>query len=380
MRRDGLTYDATRRPKPWTFRIDAPGKNGQRRQVRRSYATRDEAREARIALLKDLNEGRVPVPSEGTIDAFALGWLAALPAEGLDEETIDHYGTCLRRLTPHIGAIKIQALTTHDLDAAYAALLKRGLSNRSVRATHNAINKMLKEALRLRVISHNVASDARPPSPKSTKAKRFRTWTVPEILRFLDAIAEEHYAIFYEILAWTGLRRGELAALEWSDVDFDARTITVRQAAGKTLNGKVTVKATKTASGERVIELPARLLDRLKEHRKAQRQDRLARGVRPEHDYVCANAEGEILAPIHLTDDWIRLMKLHAPALGIKRIRLHDLRHSLCTNLLAAGVRADVVSKMLGHSSVGFTLSTYAHQRAGDQEAAIAGLLGEELA
>lgn len=361
----------------WHFVIDAPGPDGKRRQVRRrGFRTRGDAVTALDRFRAQLAAGHVPVPSDGTVAAFARSWIAALPAEGLAPGTVKHYSECVRRLLPMIGEKPLQTLSAHDLDAAYSTLLDAGLTARTVRSSHVAARKMLGEALRLGKVGRNVAGDARPPRAKAARARRFPTWSYEQLAAFLDATRDDAHQALWHVAALTGMRRGELVALRWADVDLDEAKVTVCRSVGKGLDG-LHDKAPKSDAGRRVVELDDELVNVFRAHRREQLERRVSLGAGwQDHDLVFCAIDGSAVPPDRLSERWRLLVRRHAPALGLPTLRLHDLRHSHCTQLLEAGVRPDVVTERLGHSSVAFTLQQYGHRYAGDQRSGLARLRG----
>jgi integrase len=362
----------------WRFVIDAPGAPGRRRQIKREgFTTRRAAREALAALRHNLYEGTVPIPDATSTEAFALSWLSALGAEGLESSTVLHYRDCMTRMLPYIGTIALQSLEASDLDAAYGELRDRGLSARSIRASHIATHKMLKDAKRLGKVRDVATTMARPPRARAAIAKTFHTWTLDELKRFLDASSSDSDAPIWWVMAFTGIRRGEVPGLCWSDVDLDAGVLHVRRAIGRGEKGAYS-KATKSDSGNRSIELDSDTVKMLRDHRRAQAERRLlvGPGWRDRAGLVFTEVDGSPIELSRLTSRWRSLTRTHAAAAGVAVIRLHDLRHSHATQLLAAGARPEVVTKRLGHSSVAFTLSTYAHVYEGDQRAALKRMLG----
>jgi len=369
----GVTKDTKRGT--WTFVVDAPGPDGKRRQVRRrGFKTGDEAAAAREAFRAQIKAGNVPVPDNDSVAAFATAWLAALPAEGVEPATVKHYSEAIARVTATVGTVRLQDLTALDLDRAYAALLDLGRSARTVRASHVAARKMLAEAQRLGKVGRNVANDARPPRAKAARAQTFETWDYAETMRFLAAVEDHEHAALWHIAALTGLRRGELVALRWADVDLDAGTITVSRSVGKGLDG-LHDKRPKSDAGRRTVELDDDLVTVLRRHRQVVRERRIALGAGwRDLDVVFCEVDGSAIHPDRLSKRWSDLVRRHAPPLGLPTIRLHDLRHSHATQLLAASVRPDVVTERLGHASVAFTLQQYAHRYAGDQRTGLARL------
>lgn len=174
----------------------------------------------------------------------------------------------------------------------------------------------------------------------------------------------------------TGVRRGEVVALRWSDVDLAAHRLTVNQAA-TVIDGAELVAAPKARRSRRAIDLDPDTVSLLQRHRARQREQFLMLGVSATaSDRVFTNEVGEPIRPNSIGQAFRRLVD----AAGVPVIRLHDLRHTHATHLLMAGVNVKVVSERLGHSSVSFTLDTYGHVMPGQQAeaaAAAAALLGD---
>ena len=153
-----------------------------------------------------------------------------------------------------------------------------------------------------------------------------------------------------------GLRRGEIAALRWQDVDLNAGRLAVTGSIEQTTAG-VRRKAPKSGRS-RVIVLPAMATEELRRHRLIQAEALLRIGARQSDDSpVCLRANLQGWTPIDLSNRFIRFVK----AAGLPRVRLHDLRHSHATHLLMAGVHPKVAQERLGHSSIMLTMDIYSH-------------------
>jgi integrase len=181
--------------------------------------------------------------------------------------------------------------------------------------------------------------------------------------------AARPYRIFVPILLGVlcGLRRGEIAALRWRSVDLDTGQLMVVASIEQTKAG---CREKETKSGRtRSVALPATLVEELRRHRVQQAQELLQVGIRlTEDNYVVAQADGSSLQPNSLTHAFATFLAER----GLKRVRLHDLRHSHATHMLAAGVHPKVASERLGHSKVGITLDLYSHVLPGMQAEAAA--------
>jgi integrase len=171
------------------------------------------------------------------------------------------------------------------------------------------------------------------------------------------------------------MRRGELVALRWADVDIDKATVAVTRST-TSVQGKVVTGDVKTKRSRRVIDVDAATVAMLRRWRNHQREDRMMMGA-GWHGVgnVFTMPAGEAWHPDTVSQAFDRLVAAHREALGNNaptRIRFHDLRHTHASHLLAAGVNVKVVSERLGHASVAFTLDAYAHLMPGQQAFAAA--------
>jgi integrase len=238
------------------------------------------------------------------------------------------------------------------------------LSAKSVRNVAGVIHKALRDAVRWRIIPYNPASSAEPPRRVMTE---MRYWTPGELQSFLAHVGEDRFAPVWLLAATTGMRRGELLGLRWSDVDFAAGTVRVintRVMAGPT----VFEGPPKTERGRRVVTLDVVTLTALRTFRAVQMEERLALGLAWDPDgYVVAHPDGQGVYPKTFTG-WFRA---HCKAVGVRVIRLHDMRHTYVT--IAIGVaRQDVavVSQRVGHSNANITRGIYQHVLPGADHAA----------
>jgi len=193
-------------------------------------------------------------------------------------------------------------------------------------------------------------------------------WTPAELRAFLDAAVGHEYFAQFRLAAMTGLRRGELCALRWPALDLETGRLRVSRAL-LCVHGRLVESEPKTARGRRVLDLDAVTIAMLRDHRKAQVKERLLVGPGyQDYGYVFARPDGTPWNPERISSAFDRLVI----ATGLPRIRLHDLRHTHATHLLAAGTNVRVASERLGHASVAFTLDVYAHALPGQQASAAA--------
>ena len=229
------------------------------------------------------------------------------------------------------------------------------MAPKTVRNVHVVIRKALADATRKRLVSRNVAIDADPPKVPGPGEREMATWTPDELKTFLRGIASHRLAAAYVLAGSTGMRRGEVLGLRWSDLDLDLRTLAVFQTIVNVAY-KITFSEPKTARGRRTISLDAPTVEVLRAHRSQQLKEKAALGERyDDHDLVFARPDGQPVHPDFFSQTFERTVK----RLGLRRVRLHDLRHTYATLALRAGVDAKTVSARLGHSTVAFTLDVY---------------------
>lgn len=163
----------------------------------------------------------------------------------------------------------------------------------------------------------------------------------------------------------TGMRRGELLALQWSDIDLDTATLRVERSLEETKAG-LRIKPPKTKRGRRSIKLPAEAVSMLRAHRIGQMKLRLELGQGGQPSLVFSTIEGKLLSPDNLSRDWARV----CVAKKLPRVSFHALRHTHASVLIHAGEDILTISRRLGHAKAATTLDTYGHMVDGADAAA----------
>ena len=339
--------------------------------------TRKEAERVLGDLVKRLHDGDYRAPERITLGDYLVERWLPIRKNQLKKSTFSGYrGSIRNHVVPRIGSIQLQKLTSEDLDRFYADLLDNGrlnggggpLSSKTVRSIHAMLHKALADACRKGTLQRNVADLADPPRVRVGRGRGMKVWNAEQVRQFLTEIDHHRLAPAYYVSANTGMRRGEVLGLRWSDVDFDAARLSVHEAV-LNVEYEVGIDSVKSDAGRRTIDLDSRTVAVLRSWRKTQREERLALGLRvAEHDHVFAKADGRALHP----DYFSQVFERHVEKSELPRIRLHDLRHTHATILLKAGVPVKVVSERLGHSSPAFTMSVYQHVLPGMQADAAA--------
>jgi integrase len=329
-----------------------PGPDGRRR--RRWSAGFDRKGDASAALraeLDRLDQGVVVDPGKLTVAALAERWLQHVKTTR-DEGTWTEYARNLRRhVLPALGGRQLKTLSPTDLDGLYARLASAGrldgrpggLSARTVRNIHKTVHKMLRQAVRWRLLTINPAADLELPP---VVEPQMVTLDHQQARRLLEAAASPQRAGWWAPLVLlavaTGARRGELLALRWSDIDLDAGTVAISRSLRRGEAG-LRYKDPKTRAGLRTVGLGPSTVAALRRLRAEQAERRLAFGTayHAADDLVIGKVDGAPLRPDHVSSEFRRL----AEAAGLpSEVHLHTLRHSAASFLAAAGVPASDIA------------------------------------
>lgn len=282
-----------------------------------------------------------------------------------------HRGIVEKNIIPKIGHIPMRKLNAVHIEALEAELQregwvkrrrkpedgaeeeKRGLSAQTVKHVHRTLSQALTHAVSTGVLFKNPAHQVRPPRPPEREIKILDKAEIGTVLK-----AAKGTALYVPVLVavTTGLRRGELLGLRWSDVDLKSCRLSVNQSIER-IKGKIEFKPPKTKTSRRSVTLPAVTVEALQEHRAAQLQERLKLGLgRDPRGLIFTRPDGEPIDADSFTKAFGRLVA----TTKVTPITLHGLRHTHISHLLMDGVHVKVVSERAGHANVNITLSVYA--------------------
>ena len=261
-------------------------------------------------------------------------------------------------IKPNIGNIPLEKLTTMDLQKFYRKLLTKsrverieskeqpkGLSAKTVRNINQVISSAMDLAVEQKIILANPTNACELPK---VEHQEMQTIPAEQLQAFLDeARATGVYEMYYIELA-TGLRRGELLGLKWSDIDWKNGIIKVRRQVAR-VDGQIVEAPLKTKNSYRAVTISPQAIEVLKQQK--------AKTKELKEPYIFPSPNGGPISP----DSVNNMLKRVLERAGIPKVRFHDLRHTFATIALQNGVDIKTVSGMLGHFSAGFTLDTYAH-------------------
>lgn len=292
-----------------------------------------------------------------TVDEWMDHWLAYIAARRLRPRTLDSYQTMVRlHIRPALGHHRLDRLQPEHLEAFYLALEEKGLSASTALRAHRILSRALKVAHQRGKVGRNVAVLVDAPAAKRPVTPM--PLDVDECRRLLDTAKQGRNAARWTVAVALGLRQSEALGLMWRDVDLDRGTLVVRRGLHRVPGQGLVFEEPKTASSRRLIVLPKQLLTELRVHREVQAAERAeAIDYWTDHDLVFPN---ELGGPMDDRNDyraWVTLLR----NAKVRRIRLHDGRHTAATLLLAEGIHPRVVMELLGHSAMRTTTDTYSH-------------------
>jgi integrase len=357
----------------WGYCIDAGrDDNGKRKQIfKTGFARKLDADIELARLVNDRNEGSLVRPDPRTFGEFSEAWLAEYAEISCAPKTAERYREMLAHVTRSIGPQTLSKVTTLQLQRVYNKLLKEGkkdgtpLSIKTVRNVHGAVHIALETGVTWGLLRVNPASRCKlPPAPKREAV----ALDFAAARKLLECSSEHWLADFLAVDIACGARRGEMLALAWPDIDFEAGVLTISKSLEQTKAG-LRLKETKGRNIRRVT-LPQDAIDALQRVKAAQDEARqlCGPGYRADLDLVFCHPDGNYIRPDTVT----KAVRRIAERAGFTGVSLHTLRHSHGSELLNEGVPLPAVSKRLGHSNMYVTATVYAHALPSDESHAAA--------
>jgi integrase len=356
-----------RSPGTWEVRYGLgtePG-TGKRRTITTTVkGDRKDAEKELRRLLRTLDTGEHVDPTRMTVRQWLEFWLSAVREE-VSPKSHERYAEIVRNfLVPELGAVAITKLAPMHIQMAYSKWAVEGrrdgksggLAPRTRRHIHRILKSALARAVEQRVLARNPADAFKKRLPK-VERREMLTLNIEQAARLLEAIKRSRVYWPVLIALSTGMRRGEILALRWKNIDFDRALMRVVESLEQT-RAALRFKAPKTEKN-RVIAVPTFAIDELRRLKRQQAEELLAFGIRQSGEtLVCGRQSGEPMPPRSLSHEFA---KVAGRAHDVPRIRFHDLRHSHATQLLCAGVHPKVAQERLGHSTITTTLDLYSH-------------------
>ena len=293
-----------------------------------------------------------------TLGEWMDKWMDEFMIFTIKENTIKGYRSQIdHQIKPFIGHKQLASLTTADIQKFYNKIKKEGrvhphpihghvLSDSMVRKIHMMLHEAMEVAVRERYIVRNPTDNTTIPKKTTTEKQVLDD---SQLNRFLEAIqGEPYWHDFFYVEVMTGLRRGEICGIKWSDIDFNEGTLCIKRSVSTKEGGGVSIGETKTDAGVRTIIMPPSVATLLWK----KRSDAINEWVFPHY----TNPSD----PLHPSSAYKKLKTL-LKRLELPLLRFHDLRHTFATQATDGGVDPKTLAGILGHTDASFTLDTYTH-------------------
>jgi integrase len=281
---------------------------------------------------------------------------------------ISYEGYVRLHLVPQLGHIRLVKLSHQNVRDFISERLDGGLSECTVKHLRDTLRAAINQAMKDGLIHRNVASEVEPPE---ITPKELDVYTPEEARQLLDAVRGHRLEALFTVAIAIALRLGECIGLQWRDVDFNRRRLTVRhnlQRLRRVRRGDVvkegeakTERLLGQPKGKKIhsLPLPAVVFDALRQHQARQQEERRLAGMKWKGDdkYVFTSTVGTPLERRSLD----RIFKHLCAAAGLRQIRFHDLRHSAASILIAEGVHPKAIQELLRHASIRLTMDIYGH-------------------
>ena len=368
--------------KTWRIRYTKDNK----RRWETVTGTKDDAVARRDVIRADIAQNTWTAPTTMTVAEWAATWTEQYLRRGVSARSYDRQKSIIdRHIVPTLGNIALQKLSVVRINELYRQLEKAGLHPSTIHYVHVVLGSCLKAAVKIGTIARSPVTNAAPPKVNAQSGGR--ALTQPELDKLLTNFDGDPLFVIVALAAGTGARVNELLALQWSAIDWDAKTLRI-DAALKPTSAGLERGTPKTERSRRTIRLDDGLVIFLKQERDRQEaEQRMLRGmgdgVATLHSLLPERALIFPASPIDPAKPRrhgpiSKAFSTRAAKLGFSGLRFHDLRHTHATLLLQAGVPVAAVSARLGHANAAVTLGIYSHSTT-DAEAAAAQVAGSLL-
>jgi integrase len=335
------------------YQVQALLPNGHRKTLGTTRTWREAKQLAQRGYV-DINAGRWSSTTRRTVEQYLNEWLD-MKRPSIRYGTVVSYQRCIRLVAPHIGRLRLDALAPADIQDCYAALLKEGRGARSVALTHSVLHAAFRRAVQLDLAQRNPTEAATPPRVERNERPAL---TLEQLDQLIAETADPQLRVLMLLLATAGPRIGEALAIRWSDVDLKSGMIRVERTVQRQKEKGLVFSELKTKLSRRTVTLVTMMVPILREHRQRQIEHRLLLGPEwHDDDLVFPSAVGTPLDPMNAYHRFQAALQ-HA---GLPRMRLHDLRHTATTLMMAAGLDPVTIQRTLGHANITLTLGTYSH-------------------
>lgn len=341
----------------WMIQISAIDQaTGERKRITDYAKTHKEAKDILVSLQANIQNGVQVIPNKTLFGAWVDNWMVNYKKIKVKRGTYEIYeGLIKTHIKPSIGHHPLSKLTTSIIQEFYVLKLKTHAIS-TVHLMHNIINSSLKQALKEGLVQRNVSEATVLPSVVREEVKPL---PIEEVDKFLLFIQNDRLYPAFALELVSGMRRGELLALTWPDINMDTGTCKITKALIHSHNGGSAYFAEpKTKSSIRTITLPKQVLDILSHHKAQQAKEKLLAGSGySDNKLIFCSETGQPLVPKRFSYYFQTLLK----QANIQKVPFHNLRHTVASALLRKGKSMKAAQALLGHSTLAMTSDTYSH-------------------
>ena len=315
-----------------------------------------EVREKLNEVVYEQQRGLLATGPNVFLQEYLENWLEDIHKPTIRLSTYLNYRKLLNNyLIPGLGKIKLQKLTPQQVQAFYSKKINEGLSPKTVNNVHGVLHKALDNAVKWNVLPRNICDAVTPPRIPRKELNYLNSDQAHTLLR---EVKEHRLEALLTLAITTGMRRGELLALRWLDIDFKDGSLQVKRAVSYHKGYGYVESEPKTSRSRRTIMLPDFVITILIHHREEQQEVQNKVGdVWVNKGLVFTNAWGDYYSPSTM----LKVFKRFLESIDMPHMRFHDLRHSAATILLAMKVHPKIVQEILGHSQITTTMDIYSH-------------------
>lgn len=357
----------------WTYRVDLGLVDGKRRQKKkRGFRTQKEANEALIEFIKTYDKNNV-IDSKGmSVGTYLDHWIAN-HASSVSKSTASSYKRVIKYQLSDLANTPLDKLEPFIIQTYYTQLLEK-YSPTSVNYAHRVLKLAMKQAVKWKMLPYNPVDAVEVPKKAHIETE---TLTIEEIYLLKNFLFENNHDFYIPFMLGitTGMRRGEIAGLEWSNINFANARIQVNRAMKK-IDKEIEISAPKNKSSSRSIGMTQSLVVALKTWKIEQMENRMRYGEfyseniisGKKRDLICTWENGKAIPLSYYAVGLKKALR----DLGIEKyVRFHDLRHTHATLLLEQNVEAKIVQERLGHSNISTTMDIYSHITKNVQDRAV---------
>lgn len=325
------------------------------------YKTKKDAEKSLAKIISKLEKGDYYCLQHIVLSEYLNRWLNDFIKNNFASNTFSSYSNIINRyIKPNIGHIELSKLKPLHIQSLYNHMFNDlKLSSSTINICHSIIHSALKQAVKWELLDCNSADAVKPPKKEKMK---FNILNAEQVNNLLKTIKNTLFYLPVLLAVTTGMRRSEILALRWNNIDLDKGLIFVENQIIFTGKNKFELLPCKTSNSERTILMLPYTIPLLKQHKKNQLEKKLALGTKyHDFNFVCTKDTGYPYNPKYISTKFYDLIRRRNSKYNIPIIRFHDLRHTHATLLIEQGVNPKIIAERLGHKSIRTTLDIYSH-------------------